>query len=452
MLKRLLLIAALACSAAAWCAAPKKDGNVYTTGLGKYEVVARTDRADARAKLGDEVKIAVRIDSELPGFASAQLFVNGVERGEARILKFGEETEFVTVAETPGTVSVLCTVLDAKKKVVRNAHRHPLFGGLGVLISPEKIAPANPNCPADFDEFWAKKRAELDAVPVRATRNEVELTPAQKEKHPSVVCYDVQVDCAGGAPVSGYLCMPRGAEPKSLPAIVVYHGSGVKSAQKQLRYGSRAIAFDVNAHGIDNGKSKEFYGDLSKGALKGYSLRDFGDHEKCYFTGMYMRVMRALDYVKSLPEWNGKVLIVTGPSQGGGQSLAAAALDPQVTLCSAGVPALCDLGGTLANRRPGWPVYLLPPEKRGAPAFIGEAAYVDGVFFARRIKCPILLSTGLIDNVCHTAAVYSAYNSLPDGTKKHMLVVPTGHHWGSTPYNPGAGEIDRILGISDPGK
>lgn len=447
MFKRLMLVAALACSAAAWCADAPKGGTVYTTKLGKYEVVARTDRADARAKLGDEVRIAVRIDSELPGFAGAQLFVNGVERGKARIVKFGEETEFVTSAETPGTISVLCTVLNAEKKAVRNARNRPLFGGVGVLISPEKIAPANPDRPADFDEFWAKKRAELDAIPVKATRKEVELAPAMRKKYPNVVCYDTKVDCAGGAPVSGYLCMPRGAKPKSLPAIVVYHGSGVKSAQKQSRYGSKAIAFDVNAHGIDNGKSKEFYADLNKNALKGYAQRGFENREKCYFVGMFTRVMRALDYVKSLPEWNGETLIVTGPSQGGGQALAAAALDPQVTFCSAGVPALCDLGGTLANRRPGWPVYLMPLQKRNSAALIGEAAYVDGVFFARRIKCPIHLSTGLIDNVCHAAAVYSAYNSLPDGTKKRMLVVPTGHHWGTTPYNPGAGEIDRILGI-----
>ena len=445
MFKRLLFAAMVALFAAAWCsAAPQKGKTVYPTKLGKYRVVARTNRPGARAKVGDEIKIAVKAESELPGFGSAQLFVNGVEQGKARIVKLGEETEFVVTAEVPGTVSVVCTMLNAEKKAVLNSRKRTLYGGLGVLISPEKIAPGNPDRPAGFDEFWAKKRSELDAVPVKATRKEV----AGSKNYPGVVCYDVKVDCAGGAPVSGYLCMPRDAKPKSLPAIVVYHGSGVRSAKKQFKYGSKAIAFDVNAHGIDNGRPAKFYADLNRGALKGYTVRGFGDRDKCYFIGMIMRVMRALDYVKSLPEWNGEVLIVSGPSQGGGQALAAAALDSRVTFCSAGVPALCDLGGRMLNRRPGWPAYTVKPfERQSDPGFIAGAAYVDGVFFASRIKCPVQLSTGLIDNVCHTAAVYSAYNSLPKGIGRPMLIVPTGHHHGTTPYNPGAKEINRILGL-----
>ena len=444
MFKRLLFAAMLALCAATWCSAAPKGKTVYPTALGKYRVVARTNRPGARAKIGDKITIAVKADSELPGFASAQLFVNGVEQGKPRIVKFGEETEFVMTAELPGTVSVVCTMLNENKKPVLTARNRTIYGGLGVLIAPEKIVPGNPKRPADFDEFWAKKRAELDAVPVKATRTEV----GGSKNYPGVVCYDVKVDCAGGKPVSGYLCMPRGAEPKSLPAIVTYHGSGVRSAKKQFKYGSKAIAFDVNAHGIDNGKPAKFYTELNQGALKGYTVRGFGDRDQCYFIGMFMRVMRALDYVKSLPEWNGKVLIVSGPSQGGGQALAAAALDSQVTLCSTGVPALCDLGGRAVDRRPGWPAYTVKPLKRQSDAdLLAGAAYIDGVFFARRIKCPIYFSTGLIDNVCHTAAVYSAYNALPKETEKHMQIVPTGHHHGTTPYNPGAKAINRTLGL-----
>ena len=131
MFKRLLVAAMLACFAAVWCsAAPAKGKTVYPTKLGKYRVVARTDRPGARAKVGDGIKIAVKAESELPGFASAQFFVNGVEQGKARILKFGEETEFVTTAEVPGTVSVVCTVLNAEKKAVLNKHKRPVYGGL----------------------------------------------------------------------------------------------------------------------------------------------------------------------------------------------------------------------------------------------------------------------------------------------------------------------------------
>ena len=446
MFKRLLFAAMLALCAATWCsAAPQKGTNEYTTRLGKYKVVATTNRPRAWAKAGDEVKIAVKVESKLPGFASAQLFVNGLEQGKARIMKFGETEEFSAKAKTPGTVSVICTILDENRKPVLNARKRRVVGGLGVRVDPWKIRPGNPNCPADFDEFWATKRAELNQVPVQATRKEVKLSKKDAAKYPNVVCYDVKVDCAGGAPVSGYLCMPRGAEPKSLPAVVFFHGAGVRSAIKRADYGSKAIAFDVNAHGIENGKPAKFYKALSDGKLKSYWHRGYDNHENIYFVGMYMRVMRAMDYVKSLPEWDGKTLIVQGQSQGGGQSLAAAGLDPQVTLCCANVPALCDLGGRSLGRRPGWPIASLPHKIQTDAAVRARTAYVDGVFFARRIKCPVYMSTGLVDNTCVSSAVFSAFNSLPAGVEKHMFINPSGNH--DTSDSPeGDTVIRKILG------
>ena len=449
MFKRLLFAAMLALCAATWCSAAPKGQTEYTTKLGKYRVVAKTNRPRALGKVGDEVKIAVTVESGETGFFSAQPFVNGLEQGKPRTFEFGQTAEFSCKAKTPGTVSVICSVLDANKKPVLNARKRRIVGGLGVRIDPWKIRPGNPNCPADFDEFWAKKRAELDAVPVKATRKEVKLSAKDAKKYPNVVCYDVKVDCAGGKPVSGYLCMPRGAEEKSLPAVVFFHGAGVRSAVKRPDYGSKAIAFDVNAHGIENGKPTKFYAELSKNELKSYWHRSLDNHENIYFVGMYMRIMRALDYVKSLPEWNGKVLIVCGGSQGGAQTIAAAALDPQVTLAVPGVPALCDLGGKLAKRRPGWPIHFLrPTQKQTDRALIGEAAYVDGVFFAQRIKCPVYFSTGGIDNTCHATSVFAAYNAVPgkDGKNKYLSYNPTGDH-GSSPSKPGYAKIKKIIGL-----
>jgi len=446
MLKRLMLTALLACFAAVWCsAAPAKGKTVFTNTQGKYKVVARTNCPDALAKVGDEVKIGVTVNSEQPGSFAAELFVNGVSQGKAKRFEFGKSADFAVKAATPGSVSVVCFFLDANKKTVLDGRKRKRIAGLGVRVSPGEIVPGNPKCPDDFDAFWKQKRAELDAVPLKATRAGAKLKAFHTKKYPNVVCYDVKVDCAGGAPVSGYLCMPRGAAPKSLPAIVIYHGAGVRNSNMQARYGSKAIAFDVNAHGIENGKPQKFYDGLKAGALAGYWHRGFDDHNHIYFVGMFQRVMRALDYVKSLPEWDGKTLIVHGTSQGGGQTIVAAALDPQVTLAVAGVPALCDLGGQLANRRPGWPVYFMPPEKRTDAAIIRETAYIDGVFFAQRIKCPVYFSTGGIDNTCHATAVYAAFNNLQVKAKQ-LVYNPVGHH-GTSLCRAGLNEIDRQLGL-----
>lgn len=448
MSKRIFLITAIVlCTALRSFAAPAEwEKSSYETKAGKYRVVSATNCKNAVAKVGEEVKLRVVVESEDPGFAAANLFVNGVRQGKRKLVKLGTPVEFAVTPTEPGSVSVICSVLDENRKFVRNARKRKVEFGVGVLVNPNKIAPGNPKCPDDFDAFWQRKRAELDKVPVKAVRKETKLSPEEEKKYPGVVCYDVKVDCAGSAKVSGYLCMPRDAKPRSLPAIVIYHGAGVRSSNKQLRYGTKAIAFDVNAHGIENGKNAEFYNELGSGRLKNYRTENFDDHNNIYFVGMYMRVMRALDYVKSLPEWNGKTLIAFGTSQGGGQTIAAAALDPQVTLAVAGVPALCDLGGRQLKRQPGWPVYLMPPERQSDVKIIGESAYIDGVFFARRIKCPVYISTGLIDNVCHAAAVHAAFNALPAGTRKRLHVNPVGAH-NTSPNRPGLKEIDRQLGF-----
>ena len=241
--------------------------------------------------------------------------------------------------------------------------------------------------------------------------------------------------------------MPRNAKPKSLPALVMFHGAGVLSARKHPEYAAHALVFNINAHGLPNGKAPAFYKKLGATTLKTYRVADLDDRDKVYFVGMFMRVMRALDYVKSLPEWDGKTLIAMGGSQGGAQSLAAAGLDPQVTLCCAHIPALCDLGGAKAGRRPGWPIHLPANHRKwDDPKVIAETAYLDGVFFARRIKCPVYVSTGLIDNTCVAPAVYSVYNSFADGVEKHIEFNPRGGHGTVSFSKAGIAEVARQLG------
>ncbi|MBQ6352744.1 MAG: acetylxylan esterase, partial [Lentisphaeria bacterium] len=208
-----------------------------------------------------------------------------------------------------------------------------------------------------------------------------------------------------------------------------FHGAGVKSSIPPVRYGN-AIAFDVNAHGLPNGKPKKYYDDLFAGALNDYRSRHLDDHEKNYFVGMYMRIMRALDYVKSLPEWDGKTLVVAGGSQGGAQALAAAGLDPQVSLCVAGVPSMCDLGGRVAGRMPGGPIRRIPVEQQRDPVVVRETAYVDNAFLAKNVKCPVYLSAGLIDRICFAVSIYAVYNRLPENLR-HITVNPVGGHNGS---------------------
>ncbi len=290
-------------------------------------------------------------------------------------------------------------------------------------FSPTMISPSLP-VPDDFDSFWAEQKRQLAEVPVDPKMTSVD------HADQSIECYDVQVPCLGGAPVSGYFAKPKDAAGKSLPAILWVHGAGVRSSNLSTALkGARAgmLSMDINAHGIPNGKPSAFYAKLSAGQLKSYRYAGREDRETIYFRGMFLRLVRAIDFLTAQPEWNGQHVVVFGHSQGGGQSLAAGGLDDRVTMIAPGVPAICDHSGQVVGRVNGWPK-LVPngPDGEPEPKALEASRYVDAVNFASRCRAETIMSVGFIDAVCPPSSCYAAYNALP-GEKSIINEPLMGH-------------------------
>ena len=326
--------------------------------------------------------------------------------GSARVIAKGRRPEFLRcqVTYTP-----------ADGKAVR--------ASAGVGFSPEKIGLSLP-VPDDFDEFWAEQKRKLEKIPLDPKLTTVD------SKTDGVESFDVQVQCLGGAPVSGYFSKPTDAKSKSLPIVLWVHGAGVRSSSLgNSLNGAKSgfLSMDINAHGIPNGKPAAFYTDLSNGALKDYRYAGRENRDTIYFRGMYLRLVRAIDFLTAQPEWDGKTVVVVGHSQGGGQSLVAGGIDDRVTFIAPGVPAICDHSGNSAGRVNGWPK-LVPNGADGKPdSQIQQAArYVDAVNFATRCKADAIMSVGFIDAVCPPSSCYAAYNALPG--KKSVINEPLMGH------------------------
>jgi len=290
---------------------------------------------------------------------------------------------------------------------------------------PLLLKPSMP-VPEDFDAFWDAQKAALAQVPAKAT-----LTPVTTGVPKGVAAFDVQIDCLG-KPVSGYFGRPLQAKAKSLPAILHVHGAGVRSSSLgavswALNEGGM-LSMDINAHGLPNGKPKEFYDALAAGELKDYRFENNEDREKIYFKGMFLRLIRAIDFLTAQPEWDGKTLIVYGSSQGGFQAFAAAGLDKRVSFICAGVPAGCDHTGSQVNRISGWPK-IVPNDAEGKPnaAALQASRYFDNVNFAIRAKCQgAVVTVGFIDTTCPPTSVYAAYNALTVPKEIHNDIL-SGH-------------------------
>ncbi len=271
-------------------------------------------------------------------------------------------------------------------------------GGAGAAVDQiEQAVPA----PDDFVTFWKRQRVRLDAVPMNGKMEPVE------SKSPGFDTFAVQVDCAGPRPVTGYITIPTEAADKSLPIRVRFYGYGVGSHFPH-RGTDGEITFGVNAHGFEVAREDEYYakfknGIRSNGQIYGFDPKQNSDPEEAYFNGMALRVMRAVEYAKSLSQWDGETLVVIGGSQGGLQAVWAAALDHDVSLCQASIIWCTDIAGASeAGRLGGW-----------HPKWVSELGYYDTVNHAPYIQCPVEVTRAALgDYTSPPSGLAAFYNNL----------------------------------------
>ena len=354
--------------------------------------------------------------------------------------------------DIPGSCSVIASVVDEKGNVQEDSRERKLECGSGAIFSAEDLSQGYSE-PFDFGLYWTYQKARLFFTPKESHRKKVDLRKYDdgdlKKWADRVNAYDVKIRCAGPVPVTGYLAMPKKALPKSLPAVVIFNPYGVGPAEVPAGFGAESISLNVNAHGLPNDRKKTYYKDLEKGKLKDYFFIGLEDRSESYFVLMYIRALQAVKYVKDLPEWNGKDLIVAGYSQGGAQAMAAAGLDSDVTLCIVACPGLSDNGAVLKGRRSG---FLMPHEKmkknkdgdvatEEGERILKATSYIDIVNFAKRIKAEVYISAGDADILCPSASVYTAYKNIP-GKKKFIFMKNTGH---AALYEEGFAALYRIF-------
>jgi cephalosporin-C deacetylase-like acetyl esterase len=366
-----------------------------------------TDRTDAIFEAGDTVSFLIESsDPSLPS-VSAVVSEDGWNAQPAQTVALTRGNGSLSVALTkPGFTLVRVTAPNTTASAMAAA-----------ACDPTEIKPSLP-IPEDFDSFWAKQKTALAKVPVKFTLSPV--TTSAK----TVDAFDAQIDCLG-APVSGYYGRPKNAAPKSCPAILFVHGAGVSGSSLGGTYWAEReggmIAMDINAHGIPNGKPADFYKQLNEGALKDYRYVGRSDRETNYFKGMFLRLVRAIDFLTAQPEWDGKTVIVYGSSQGGFQAFAAGALDERVTFICAGVPAGCDHTGISVNRINGWPKLVSITGGKPNEAELQTARYFDNVNFAQRCHAKgAAVTVGFIDTTCPPTSVYAAFNALTIPKKIHI--------------------------------
>lgn len=299
-----------------------------------------------------------------------------------------------------------------------------------VGFSVDKIRPFTQE-PADFKEFWGKNIAEMRKTPLTYTK-----TVADKYCTGKMDCYLVKVDLNSSKQcVYAYLFIPKGARKGGCPAVLCPPGAGIKTIKDPMRHRYYAengcIRMEMEIHGLHPEMPQEAFDDIShafNGRENGYLENGLSDRNRYYMKRVYLAVVRCLDLLTELPEWDGRNLAVQGGSQGGALAIVGAGLDSRVTHCIVNHPALSDMAAYSDGRTGGYPHF-----NRIAGMFTADKirtmAYYDVVNFARHVKAATYMTWGFNDDVCPPTTSYAVWNTLR--CPKEALVTPVNEHWTS---------------------
>ena len=385
-------------------------------------IKASTDHPDAQYKVGEKTSFLVSLAADAPSVPTElewTLTLDGaklLERGTLTLVD-GKATVEGTL-EQPGVLRLQVTPSnDAATLGV---------GMAGAAFEPYNIAPTA-ELPKDFKEFWDAQTSELSHIPLDPKISAIE------QPNSDIELFEVSFANINGLRSHGYLAKPKGAN--SLPIMISQPGMGVHpNGMKESRWvianaSQGFLALDMSAHDMPMERTAEDEAKWKK--FMGYPYIGSDDRLTYYYRQVFTGMVRGIDYMTSRPDWDRKAIISSGGSQGGGLALIAAALDPRITAVVSIAPALGEHTGPLQGRPDAAPNNLIMgrDKKTPDPKIIAATAYYDTVNFARFVKVPVLMSSGLIDPACPPTTVLSIYNSLP--CPKQIDLAPLiGHNQG----------------------
>ncbi len=282
--------------------------------------------------------------------------------------------------------------------------------------------------PHDFDAYWDAALAE-----VRATDPNVELIP-HPISAPYVDCFDMYFTGVGGARIHAKYYRPKRVE-EPHPAVLIFHGYSGSSGDwtDKLHWAARgysAAALDCRGQG---GLSED-PGGVRGNTLRGHIIRGLDDSpEKLLFRQIYLDTVQLARVMMEMPEVDPDRIGATGMSQGGGLTLACAALEPRIKKAAPVFPFLCDYQRVwemdlAVNAYEELRLYFRhfdPTHARAEEAFT-RLGYIDNQHLAPRIRGDILMPVGLMDAVCPPSSQFAAYNKIT--AKKELLIYPDFAH------------------------
>ncbi|NNM84669.1 MAG: prolyl oligopeptidase family serine peptidase [Phycisphaerales bacterium] len=285
--------------------------------------------------------------------------------------------------------------------------------------------------PPDFDVFWQgslSDSAKFDLLP--------QFTPFGGDIYRQVRVWDVSFSGFMGQRIKGWLLLPpdRGAKYPCVVSYVGYTGGrGLPVEHLALPVaGIGCFVMDTRGQGCSSGSTGDTPDEGVCGPQRpGFMTRGIESRESYFYRRVFTDAVRAVEAAAAHPEVDSARIGVAGASQGGGISIATAALSPRVKLLMADVAFLCHYqrAVTLVDTSPYNEIsHYLKAHRHRVDMVFNTLAYFDGIHFAPRIKARALFSVALMDDTCPPSTGFAVYNRIT--APKEMKVYPFNNHEG----------------------
>lgn len=303
--------------------------------------------------------------------------------------------------------------------------------------------------PPDFDQFWAGtlEEARSDAL---AAGGRLELGDPYMPLA-GVDANEAWITSLGGDRVSGWYVRPTAGGP--FPGVVHFHGYSGRGARPLELYalaaqGIAVLSMDCRGQGGEAPDAPVY-----SGHYPGWLTRGLEDPATHYYRYVFADAALAVEALASREEVDEQRVATTGMSQGGGLSLAAAALSGRVSFVWSDEPFLCDFPRAV-EITPTSPYTEVSTYLKRRPDLTEAAfrtlAYIDVANHARRVNCPAKVTVGLWDQTCPPSTVFGAFHRLPNQDKEIIVFPYHGHETTYEIEERRFGELVARLGAKAP--
>ena len=309
-----------------------------------------------------------------------------------------------------------------------------------MAVKPEEVK-CNNTVADGFDDYWNKAKAELAAIAPEYKVYQVD-SLCRKSKRD---VYIVEMKSLNNLTIRSYYFVPRSAGKHHAVLQVPGYGWGFENIDGMLNDDTDRIemALCIRGHGMS---ADVFNPGFGLPGIWGYKLYE---KDSLSYRGIYMDCVRAVDFLCSRDEVDHNRIAVKGGSQGGGLTLATAALcTGRIAACAYFDPFPCDIRHQIRIRT------ICETELRNDLVYYGNPCsfermmdiqdLIDTHSFAPGIKCPVLFTAALFDDDCPVHVGFTAYNMIKS-EKQYKVYPADGHIQGFTHDDYIMGWIDHKL-------